>query len=203
MTDATSNFDLSAHASIEKTKPQSFVVENAHWGYAIRTVAGASRGLMVAQTISMVFGAAFLAGAIGMWLLPMLTLGADALHMRTIATILFVGLATLLLWYGTRGVLSQIQIDTSRGEIREVARSRAGRTTIVGCYGFDSVGGIFMEPAEDGVSTHLVLRYRDGGDPLIVATGTDAELAGLREQISRDVVVLSDENFHAVVSGAA
>lgn len=203
MTDATSNFELTGRVAAEKAKPQSFVVENAHWGYTVRTIAGTSRGLMVAQTISMIFGAAFLAGAIGMWLLPMLTLGADAIHLRTIATILFVGLATLLLWYGTRGVLSQIHIDTSRGEIREVARSRAGRTTVIGCYGFDSVGGIFMEPAANGTSLDLVLRYRDGSDPLIVATGTEAELKSLREQITRDVVVLSDQSFQAVVSGEA
>lgn len=203
MTDMTSAFGVTGTERAHKTPSLSAVFETTHWGYTVKTNAGASRGLIVAQTVSMVLGAVFLAGAIGMWLLPALTLGADASHIRTVATILFVGLATLLMWYGSRGVLSHIHFDTNRGEIREIARSRAGRVSVIGCYGFDSVGGVFMEPTEDGQACNLVLRYRSGGDPLVVATGAEADLTVLREKISRDVVVRSNEVFEAVVAGEA
>lgn len=203
MTDVTSAFGHTGIEREQKSQPLSCHVEGAPWGYTVRTTAGASRGLIIAQTVSMVLGAAFLAGAIGMWLLPALTPSAGAADIRAVATVLFVGLATLLMWYGSRGVLSHIHFDTSRGEIREVARNRAGRISVIGCYGFDSVGGVFMEPTEDGRACHLVLRYRNGGDPLIVATGKEAELTSLREKITRDVVVRSNEVFAAVVAGKA
>ena len=166
-----------------------FSVEETHWGYIVRSAGHNGHGLILSQSLSLLTGAALLAAAIGMWLIPGMLVGVDALMMRMFATIVFVSAAAMLLWYSSRGVVSEIQIDNGRGEIREVIRNHAGKMSLLACYSFDSIGGVFMEPTGTQESASLVLRYRNSSDTVEVASGLEAELAELRDRISRDVIV--------------
>lgn len=166
-----------------------FSTEETHWGYIVRTTCNSGQNLILSQSLSLLTGAALLAAAIGMWLIPGMLITTDALFMRMFATIIFVSAASLLLWYSSRGVVSEIQIDNGRGEIREVVRNHAGRMSLLACYSFDSIGGVFMEPTGSGDAASLVLRYRNSSETVEVATGREDDLAHLRDRISRDVIV--------------
>ena len=190
MTDMTTTLSNAGGSSREHAGSRRFKLTETQWGYTVLTTAGAARGLIIAQTISMLLGAAFLAAAIGMWLLPLVAI--DDGIIRMFVTVVFASLAILFLWYGSRGVLSQIHVDTNRGEIREVTRARSGKLSVIGCYGFDTVGAIAIEPADTVDEVDLVLHYRNGGDALIIATGQEADLIPLRERIKSDVVVGSN-----------
>jgi hypothetical protein len=168
---------------------ESFCTEETHWGYIIRSRGDTGDGLIFTQSLSLLAGAALVAATIGLWLIPGMLFAADALMMRLFATIVFVSAASLLLWYSSRGTISEIQIDNSRGEIREVIRNHTGKMSLLACFSFDSIGGVFMEPAGYDDATNLVLRYRNSSETVEVASGYSADLAQLRDRISRDVMV--------------
>jgi hypothetical protein len=124
-----------------------------------------------------------------MWMIPGMLVGADALIMRLFATIVFVAASALLLWYSSRGTISEIQIDNARGEIREVIRNHTGKMSLLACYSFDSIGSVDMVPASSRTNSSLVLQYRHSADKVEVAQGHETALTGLRDRISRDVIV--------------
>ncbi len=171
-------------------KPRGgFCIEETHWGYIVRSTGETGHGLILTQSISLVAGAGLLAAAIGMWLIPGMLFDTDALIMRMFATIVFVAASALLLWYSSRGTVSEIQIDNGRGEIREVIRNHTGKMSLMGCYSFDSIGGVFMEPKGASDAASLVLRYRNSSETVEVACGHETDLSRLRDRISRDVIV--------------
>ncbi|MEL6572297.1 MAG: hypothetical protein AAFQ64_11590 [Pseudomonadota bacterium] len=189
MTDMTSSLTRTPAKVSQDPVINPYKVEETHWGYIVRATETLGRGVAIAQSVSRLLGCAFLAAAIGLWLLPSMLFGADAMFMRFFATIVFVSLATLLLWYATRGGQSEIQIDLSRGEIREVVRNRTNKQILFGSYGFDSVGAVELAPGINPAEMDLVLRYRNTGGCLIMASGREADLSLLRDRLSRDVIV--------------
>jgi hypothetical protein len=168
---------------------EGFRTEETHWGYIVRSTSETGHGLILAQSLSLLTGAALLAAAIGMWLIPGMMFGTDALMMRLFASIVFVAASALLLWYSSRGTISEIQIDNNRGEIREVIRNHTGKMSLLACYSFDSIGGVFLEPTGSKDAASLVLRYRNSSEKVEVASGSQVELVSLRDRISRDVIL--------------
>lgn len=189
MSDTAYSFGRQAASKSKSKQAQPYRVEETHWGYIISATSGDERHVKIAQAVSMLIGAGFLAAAISLWLWPALTLGVDALFMRYFATIMFGALAALFLWYASRGVRSEVHIDISRGEIREVIRNKTGKMTLLGSYGFDSIDDVSLATNETGAEVDLLLRYRNTGGCLVVASGAESELQSLHARISRDVIV--------------
>lgn len=170
-------------------KPSGFSVEETYWGYIVRSGRRPGTAVMLAQGVSFFFGACLLSAAIGILLLPtsMFDGGLGAIRMG--AAVLFAAVALYLLWFASRGSVPELHVDTSVAEIREVLVNRVGRPSTVGCYGFDSIGGIFMEEdIETGMAT-LILRYRNTAQTVFVAEGTVAQLIPLRDRLGRDLMV--------------
>lgn len=189
MTDMTSSLTGSPAKAVQDPVINPYKVEETHWGYIVRATETLGRGVAIAQSVSRLLGCAFLAAALGLWLLPSMLFGADAMFMRAFATIVFVSMATLLLWYASRGGQSEIQIDLSRGEIREVIRNNTNKQILIGSYGFDSIEGVELAQGLNPTEKDLLLRYRNTGGCLVVASGREADLSLLRDRLSRDVVV--------------
>lgn len=171
------------------TKPAGFAVEDVYWGYIVKSSRRPSAGVLLAQLTSFVLGAGFLAAASGILLIPTVMFEGDLGPMRMGAAVLFAGFAFLLLWFASRGSRTQLHVDTSVGEIREVICNRAGRPTTVGCYGFDAIGGIYLEQRPANEKATLVLRYRNTNQTIGVAEGPEAQLASLRDRLGRDLMV--------------
>ncbi len=189
-----SDLDMTAPVGQKfSANPATFSVEEIFWGYKIRSNLGAPLGLMLAQVISFFFGACLLTAAFGLFVMPSMMFSTDVGAMRIGVAVLFAGLAAYLLWFASRGTKSELHVDTSLGEIREVISNRAGRPSTVGVYGFDTIGGVFLEQAarEDGMMT-LVLRYRNTAQTVPVAIGTEAQLMGLRDRLANDLMVLPE-----------
>lgn len=192
MTDMTSSLMRNPAKVVRDPVINPYKIEETHWGYIVRATETLSHGVAIAQSISRLIGCGMLAAALGLWLLPSGLFGADALFMRFFATVVFLSMAILLLWYATRGGQSEVQIDLSRGEVREVIRNHTRKQTLLGSYGFDSVASVCLEPGLVPSETDLVLRYRNSGGCLVLASGREAELSLLRDRISRDVVIGSE-----------
>ena len=170
-------------------KPSSFSMEETYWGYIVRSGRGPALGVALAQAASFFLGACFLTAAVGILVLPTLIFDGDFGAFRIGASTLLGSVAIYLLWFASRGSQPELHVDTSVGEIREVISNRAGKPTTVGCYGFDTIGGVFLEEKEGSDIASLVLRYRNTVQTVHVADGTEAQLISLRDQLARDLMV--------------
>ena len=171
-------------------RKKPFAVDETYWGYIIRKTDGPQVGMVLLQVASMFFGAAFLAAGLGLLLLPDVLAGAVDLTMRAVAAVIFFGLAGYLLWFASRGTESELQIDTSLGEVREVVRNRAGKSSLIGRYGFDSIGGVFLDRANaPSGQAVLVLRYRNTAQTLPVVGAQVEALEPLRNRLGKDMML--------------
>ena len=167
-----------------------FHVDETYWGYIIRKGSSGATPMMVLQGMSMFLGASFAAAALGLILVPDALMGSIDMVMRGGAAVLFGAIAAYLLWFASRGTQSELQIDNSLGEVREVVRNRAGRSTLIGRYGFDAIGGVFLDRAASKTGDPvLMLRYRNTAQTLPVATAPEEELEKLRNRLGRDLMI--------------
>lgn len=189
MTDMVNPADIPRVSNPLQVTSATFTLDETYWGYIIKSCAAPNTGMKIAQTASLFIGAALLAAALGLWLIPQSMLSTDAFIMRLGASVIFTGSAVLLLWFSSRGTHSEIQIDNSLGEVREVVRNQAGKTTLLGRYGFDSIGGVFLDRQPGESDGTLVLRYRNTAQILPVVTGGKADLEVLKDRLGRDLMV--------------
>jgi hypothetical protein len=165
-----------------------FDLEEAFWGYIVRPRILAPIRLLISQSLAWGTGILMAMGGAGVWVLPATSANADLLPLRWGISLIFFAFAALLLWYASRGTAAELQVDTALGEVREVMRNRAGRPTLIGRYGFDSVGGVFIGRGLGGQG-QLLLRYENTAQVLLVAEGLESDLIPLRDRMGRDMMV--------------
>ena len=188
MTDLPDTF---ARPAVAPRRPvardQGHRIEETYWGYRIVPLGPLPIRLVVLQAVAMMCGASFLAAAATL----ALAAGREDLLFRGPVMLAFVvvGLATMR--FASRGALVQIEVDTMNGEVREVVRNRTGAVTVLACYGFDCIGGVFIRRTAQALPT-LVLRYRNTARTMPVASGSEASLVHLRDRLGRDMIVGRD-----------
>lgn len=167
-------------------------LKETHWGYVLRGSAGSPLLIVIAQVVVAVIGAICLVGAFGMWIVP----GAVAvgLDIRIGISTLSLCTAIALLWYASRGVEVEWQIDTMRGEVRQVLRNHDGSETVLAHYGFDAIGGVVMDRvARRGElpngHANLVMRLGNSMQLVPLVAGPESKLAPLRDRLGRDLIV--------------
>ena len=188
------NFESVSVASQSHDPASAYRVDETYWGYIIRPVSDPSRLLAASQAASWLVGISCLVAALGLWMMPSMAFGGGVLEMRLGATAMVLSVAAFCLWYASRGSDLEIQIDTRLGELREVVRNRAGRSSLLGRHGFDAIGAVFvdMNDGAGGVTGghgSLVLRHLGTSHLLQVATGPMMQLGPLRDRLGRDLML--------------
>jgi hypothetical protein len=189
MADITGTIGELARPALSGDQMPSFTLEETYWGYIIRSNDRPHYFMAILQFTATCLGAVLLAGSLGLLMAPQLTSLDSDFSLRLGAAILFAGVAAYLLWFASRGTISELEVDNSQGELREVIRNRAGQSTLLGRYGFDSIGGVFLNRTNGRQVSSLVLRYRNTATILPVANGTIAELEPLRDRLGRDLML--------------
>jgi hypothetical protein len=175
----------------EKTAdPVCFAVDETYWGYVVRCTEAETGWVQVAQGAAWFAGICFCIAALGLWAVPMTQFDPGLLPMKLGATFIMSGIAVYLLWFASRGTHSELQIDTSLGEVREIVRNQAGRPTLLGRHGFDAIGGVMIDRTtlRKGRAC-LVLRYGNTAQLMPVAWGQEHELTGLRDRMGHDMMI--------------
>ena len=171
-----------------------YEIDTSYWGYTIRSIETPPMALVFAQAAAWMIGVACLISTLGLWLIPSAGATVGVVGMKLGATVLSLSLSAFCLWFASRGTDSETQIDTQLGEVREVVRNRTGQSTLIGRYGFDAIGSVFIEMQGRGrrkQSTEgvLVLRYRNTAQTLRIAAGSLGTLAPLRDRLGRDLML--------------
>jgi len=172
------------------TSKQRFAVVETFWGYIVRPTNGPKLMLQVKQAGAMIIGAGFLSSAMGLLLFPDAMYGGTEFLFRAGIAVIFAGIAFMLLWYASRGSQVEYHIDTSQGEIRETVVNRTGRSTRLGTYGFDAIGGVFIDRAgADSQNASLALRFGNTSQTVVVAQGSAAQLGQLKDRLGQDLII--------------
>ena len=190
MTDLPDTFSTSSPAVTPHrpaARDQGYRIEEAYWGYRIVPVGPQPIRLVVLQTVATISGASFLAAAATL----ALAAGRHDLLFRGPVMLVLVALGLAMLWFASRGALVQVEVDTINAEVREIVRNRTGAVSVLARYGFDCIGSVFIQRAPETAPT-LVLRYRNTARTMIVASGSEATLARLRDRLGRDLIVGRD-----------
>ncbi len=167
----------------------SMALDETYWGYIIRDMRRGDAMLLAMQMAAGAMAAAFAVATAGLWAMPSMAFTGAALVSKAILSAFFLGMAGVLAWYATRGSRSELQVDLRLGEVREVVRNRAGRATLVGRYGFDAIGGAFLDGSKAGKgNAALKIRYRNTTQSIEVARGPLARIEALRDRLGRDLL---------------
>ena len=167
-----------------------FEVEESYWGYTVRGTGLAPPTVRITQTLAWAVGFAALVAAASIWFAPQVLPMDDPFLGRLGTSGLLVAFAALLLWFAGRGATAETQVDLSLAEVREVVRSTGGKPRLVVRYGFDEIGGVFLDRGHvPAGQARLVLRYRNTAQTLAVAVGPVDALTGLRDRLGRDLKV--------------
>lgn len=195
-------FTRAGTAPSVRAEAEMFAVDETYWGYIVRSTEPEQTGVFVMQSLAWLVGIGFVVASLGLWLMPASVMAGPVLGMKLGASVVTAAMAALCLWFASRGTQVEIQIDTRLGEVREVIRNKAGKASMVGRYGFDSIGGVYIDRAAKsrGLSAgNLVLRYRNTAQTLHVASGGVIGLAALRDRLGRDLMVLPRNPLRAEV----
>lgn len=171
------------------------VVEETYWGYILRATARPSLTVLAAQGASWLLGILALAGVGALWFGPSGAVAGELLGFRVGFSTVLTSLGIFLLWFASRGSLAEVQVDTARGEVREVLRNRIGRPTLLGRYGFDAFGDVRLErqagARRRGTAGHvvLVLQFRNTDHRIEIAAGSSDELGRLRDRLGVDLML--------------
>lgn len=167
-----------------------FAVDETYWGYTVASNDKPTLLLQIKQFAAMILGAAFVAGSLGLLAVPDFMAGDTSFAFRALIAVLFAGVASFLIWYASRGTQVEMQVDTSKGEIRETVRNRAGRSTRIGTYGFDAIGGVYIDRSDlNPGNAALVLRFGNTSQKAVVAKGTVSQLEKLKDRLGQDLII--------------
>lgn len=169
--------------------PTAPLLKETYWGFVVQSTARAPSWLIGIQAITMVLGAGFAAATLGMWSIPSAAIQVDSFYMRLGVSAFFAVAAYLFISYANRGVASELQFDLGLGEVREVLRSRSGKSVLQAHFGFDAFVGMTVDrSAGDPAEVHLILKHQDENQNILVSTGTEAQIGLLYGRLERDLL---------------
>jgi len=163
------------------------ILDENHWGYAIRD-RHAANGLHCAATaVSRFVGMILLMASLGLWILPDTAHSAELLTMKLGAMVIFTVVGGALVWAGRAPRHLEFQVDMVRGELRIGRRGLRGGFRISGTLPFEQVGSIYMLRSKDhSQPTRLFLRLSGEDGAIEVASGPEEVLERLRRRLARD-----------------
>ncbi|WP_084863577.1 hypothetical protein [Salibaculum halophilum] len=155
-------------------------IERQVWGYEV-VPAEAERGaLALARAILTLLAMACVLAAAGVWLIPAEAWGGPGLLPRLGLSAALGGAAAALHAQAVTRRAVRLQVDTARGELREVADSGIGRAHVLGVYGFDAVTDVELHGAGQRGQIRVQLSC---GDVLPAGTGDPAVLEPFRARL--------------------
>jgi len=169
--------------------PTAPLLTETYWGFVVENTAKTPVLLIGLQAIAMVFGAGFAAATLGIWGVPSQAIQIDSFFMRVGLSVFFAATSYYLIRYANHGVASELQFDQGLGEVREVIKSRSGKSVLHAHYGFDAFVGMTTDRSSGNPSdVRLILQHQDESQNVLVATGNEAQIGRLYGRLERDLL---------------
>ena len=162
-------------------------VDETFWGYIVKGSSRVPSRVLIITGLAWLMAVGFTVAALGLWIIPATVFAGIALTTKSSASILMVCMAAILLRYASRGTQAEMQVDTVLGEVREVVRNSAGRSTLIGRYGFDAIETVYLDRGI--VNSRLMMAPRNRSNPIQVVAGATRDLDRLCNRLGRDIII--------------
>ncbi|WP_208347089.1 hypothetical protein [Pseudaestuariivita rosea] len=167
-----------------------FTVEEAPWGYTIRANFKEAWVAIALQVASWAFATACILASVALWFAPSTTTGPYVVYIKFGTSVLLATLGMLLLSYSVRGRQSEFQVDTKKGEIREVVPNKSGAPTELSCYDFRDLNDVIIRQIQQNSKAEtLLLSYKNGMHFVPLVSGSQHILENLKDRILADLAV--------------
>ena len=160
-------------------------VTGTWWGYVIRTERPVSSTSRLLTGLAGVFALGFALAGAALWIAPATVFEGPAILVKGAGSSLMALIALLLARLAAADAVVEMQVDLHRAEIREVSRREGDRARLLARYGFEEIGGLFIERAGEG---RLVARLGNTSQLIPLAEGAGPALERLRDRMGRDVM---------------
>lgn len=189
MTD-TSNFQARTVPLLSKpAAPARPLLTETYWGFTIKSTLSPSFLMSFKQGFAMIGGAGFAAITLGLWSQSAVVSDMASISMRLGLSVFAAMASYMLITYANRGTASELQFDCSLGELREVVRSRSGKSVLLAHYGFDAFSGLTIDRSSgDPADVKLVLQHQDPADNILVANSTESQIGEIYGRLERDML---------------
>jgi len=161
-------------------------VTEQFWGYELCMNETAFSIATVTRALAGFLALVCLIAALGVWLVPRQALFGSEVFSTTLASVLLGCLALMCANTARRGGQVRVQVDTVRGEIREVAAAGFGRVEVLASYGMDAVRDVRLVESQIDKGFAQVHVEIEGFGPVPLADGALAPLRLLSHRISAD-----------------
>lgn len=183
-------------------KPVAPQVEfrDTYWGYVIRSDTPAARRARGVEVAALAMGFTLALIAVAHWILPGSLNVPELVPFKAAASVVFLVLGGVLVWYARRGLRYEVQIDKVKREVRAVLRNRHDLSRVIEKVAFSEVGSAFIERGRSRFTpSRLYMRIRDTPTLIEVATGTEAEMNSLHLRLSHDMAAPKAANANHVM----
>jgi hypothetical protein len=184
-----SMFTLQCKAANSDCVVRKYTTTDTVWGYAVHATEGTTLPVILSQVVSGFFGLCLMLAGLGLVAAPGALVDSELWVMKFGAGAILAALAALCFYHATRGTHVEIQVDTNRGEVREVVLNRAGRVTVLSRIPFSAISEVQLE-RNIGVrgEARLIVECRSSKQVLNIAPGHESTLIDLRNRLSRDLL---------------
>lgn len=161
-------------------------VREHYWGYEVRSN---QHVLTIAQLMRATFGLIAVAtgvAALGVWFIPEMAFVGEATTTKALSFILLVALSLFMAKLAARGTRVRVQIDTAKGELREVVDSAFGGSVVLARYGLDAVEAVEVVASQADPSFGQVQLTMNGLGTIAVGDGAVTMLGPLCDRLRGD-----------------
>lgn len=171
-----------------QTRLAALTISETFWGYVIRETEEGFDARALAESGMRFLGLILIVAAFAQWLLPGALLGDDVLPMKLALMFALIAFGAGIYWYGDRAYRNEVEIDTTRRELRIMGRNGRGQGKLHKRIPMAEVESAYVKrTGNSGLTAHLLFRLRGDADPMHLATGEEAELRVLHARLCRDL----------------
>ena len=182
------NANATLAADFGRTAPvgRTLDIRETIGGYVVAEAKGKFDSSLLAEASLKFFGLCMVLASGALWLLPDAVFRGDALFFRLSLTAAFMATGLALYWYANQGFSEEVQVDTSRREIRLATRNSRESARTRQRIAMRDVESCFIRRNGQGGTSQLCLRLRGVLQPLAILRAPERELAELHRRLAQD-----------------
>lgn len=171
-----------------ETRLAALTMSETFWGYVIRETEDRFDIRATLESAMRFAGLMMIIAAFAQWLLPGALFSGEVLAMKLALMFGFIAFGAGLYWYGDRGYRNEVEVDTTRRELRVVGRNSRGHGKLQKRIPMGEVESAYVKrTGNSGFTAHLLFRLKGEHDPMHLATGEESELRVLHARLCRDL----------------
>ena len=161
-------------------------VEDRFWGYEVYANEEViDLAVLMRATCGILTFACFLA-SLGVWVMPAMAFVAKAFVAKATLSVLLMCITLILARVAARGTRVRVQVDTAKGELREVVAGPFGSDMILARHGLDAVQSVDFVASRGEPSFGQIQITVNGVGVVPAGVGAMVLLGPLRDRLAED-----------------